>query len=120
MTYLGTLLFSVFDITNSANICIQASQCPLIWNVTFCPLHACERINTKLYWPCDCPRFSRHVFVLKALKEVLSLTPAAISGIGAAFTVPSAQAYITLFFSEPKAKAIALSYWAASGSVGFV
>jgi hypothetical protein len=25
-----------------------------------------------------------------------------------------------LFFSEPKAKAIALGYWAASGSVGFV
>ena len=120
MTYLGTSLFSVFDITNSANICIQASQCPLIWNVILCPVHACERVNTKLYWPCDRSRFSRHVFVLKALRGVLSLTPAAILGIGAAFTVPPAQAYITLFFSEPKAKAVALGYWAASGSVGFV
>ena len=116
----GYVTLSVFDIMNSANICIQASQCPLIWNVILCPLHTCERVNTQLYWPCDCPRFSRHVFVLKALKEVLSLTPAAILGIGAAFTVPSAQAYIVLFFSEPKAKAIALGYWAASGSVGFV
>ena len=41
-------------------------------------------------------------------------------GIGAAFTIPSAQAHIAIYFSDPKRKATALGYWGAAGSLGFV
>lgn len=70
--------------------------------------------------------FGMSFFALFTLVSALSpnfiglVIARAFQGIGAAFTVPSAQAYIALFFSEPKAKATALGYWAASGSVGFV
>lgn len=41
-------------------------------------------------------------------------------GIGAAFTIPSAQAHIAVTFTDPKQKAKALGFWGAAGSVGFV
>jgi len=42
------------------------------------------------------------------------------AGLAAAFTVPSAQAMIGHLFPEPKAHALALSWWGATGSMGFV
>ncbi|KAF4302306.1 hypothetical protein GTA08_BOTSDO09611 [Botryosphaeria dothidea] len=44
----------------------------------------------------------------------------AFQGIGAAFTIPPAQAHIALYFTEPAAKAKALGIWGASGSLGFI
>ncbi|KAH6665535.1 major facilitator superfamily-domain-containing protein [Halenospora varia] len=44
----------------------------------------------------------------------------AFQGIGAAFTIPSAQAHIAIHFTEPSKKARAIGIWAASGSVGFI
>ncbi|KDQ18863.1 hypothetical protein BOTBODRAFT_477605 [Botryobasidium botryosum FD-172 SS1] len=44
----------------------------------------------------------------------------ALQGIGAAFTIPSAQAHIGIYFPDPALKSKALGWWAASGSVGFV
>ena len=41
-------------------------------------------------------------------------------GIGAAFTIPPAQAHIAIYFTDPKKKVVALSYWGASGSLGFM
>ena len=40
--------------------------------------------------------------------------------IGAAFTIPSAQAHIALNFPDPKKKASALGFWGAAGSLGFI
>ncbi|KAH9210622.1 aminotriazole resistance protein [Leptodontidium sp. 2 PMI_412] len=44
----------------------------------------------------------------------------ALQGLAAAFTVPAAQAMIGHLFPEPKAHALALSWWGATGSMGFV
>ncbi|KAF2123885.1 MFS general substrate transporter [Dothidotthia symphoricarpi CBS 119687] len=44
----------------------------------------------------------------------------AFQGIGAAFTIPSAQAHIALHFSDPTKKAKALGIWGAAGSLGFI
>ncbi|KAL1306890.1 hypothetical protein AAFC00_005535 [Neodothiora populina] len=44
----------------------------------------------------------------------------AFQGIGAAFTIPSAQAHIALHFPSPAQKAKALGLWGASGSLGFI
>jgi MFS family permease len=44
----------------------------------------------------------------------------AFQGIGAAFTIPSAQAFISLTFPDPKSRAFALGIWGASASAGFV
>lgn len=44
----------------------------------------------------------------------------AFQGIGAAFTIPAAQAHIALYFSDPAQKAEALGIWGAAGSLGFV
>ncbi|GME22928.1 MFS general substrate transporter [Neofusicoccum parvum] len=44
----------------------------------------------------------------------------AFQGIGAAFTIPPAQAHIALHFTEPAKKAKALGIWGASGSLGFI
>ncbi|KAI9825370.1 MAG: hypothetical protein M1819_000536 [Sarea resinae] len=44
----------------------------------------------------------------------------AFQGIGAAFTIPSAQAHIALHFPVPAKKATALGFWGASGSLGFI
>lgn len=44
----------------------------------------------------------------------------AFQGIGAAFTIPSAQAHIAHYFSDPSQKAKALGIWGASGSLGFM
>lgn len=44
----------------------------------------------------------------------------AFQGIGAAFTIPSAQAHIALYFSQSAQKAKALGIWGASGSLGFM
>lgn len=41
-------------------------------------------------------------------------------GIGAAFTIPPAQAHIAIYFSDPKKKVRALGYWGAAGSLGFM
>ncbi|CAF9903178.1 MAG: hypothetical protein ALECFALPRED_000157 [Alectoria fallacina] len=41
-------------------------------------------------------------------------------GIGAAFTIPPAQAHIAIYFSDPKKKVTALGYWGAAGSLGFI
>ncbi|TVY21381.1 Puromycin resistance protein pur8 [Lachnellula arida] len=44
----------------------------------------------------------------------------AFQGIGAAFTIPSAQAHIAIHFPDPAMKASALGIWGASGSLGFI
>ncbi|EKG18555.1 Major facilitator superfamily [Macrophomina phaseolina MS6] len=44
----------------------------------------------------------------------------AFQGIGAAFTIPPAQAHIALHFTQPVRKAKALGAWGASGSLGFI
>lgn len=44
----------------------------------------------------------------------------AFQGIGAAFTIPPAQAHIALHFTQPVRKAKALGAWGASGSLGFM
>jgi MFS family permease len=44
----------------------------------------------------------------------------AFQGIGAAFTIPSAQAHVGLYFPDPKERAKALGIWGASGSLGFM
>ncbi|KAI0570020.1 hypothetical protein TUN199_06745 [Pyrenophora tritici-repentis] len=44
----------------------------------------------------------------------------AFQGIGAAFTIPSAQAHIALHFTDPARKAKALGIWSAAGSLGFI
>jgi len=44
----------------------------------------------------------------------------AFQGIGAAFTIPSAQAHIALYFTDPTQKAKALGIWGAAGSLGFI
>ena len=41
-------------------------------------------------------------------------------GIGAAFTIPPAQAHIAIYFTDPKKKVTALGYWGAAGSLGFM
>ena len=50
-------------------------------------------------------------------KQILRLTSL---GWAAAFTIPCAQAQIARVFPSPKAHAFALSWWGASGSMGFV
>ena len=42
------------------------------------------------------------------------------SGIGAAFTIPPAQAQIAIYFADPKKKVTAVGYWEAAGSLGFI
>ena len=44
----------------------------------------------------------------------------AFQGIGAAFTIPPAQAHIALYFTKPTEKAKALGIWGAAGSLGFI
>ncbi|OMP81789.1 Drug resistance protein, partial [Diplodia seriata] len=44
----------------------------------------------------------------------------AFQGIGAAFTIPPAQAHVALYFTEPAKKAKALGIWGAAGSLGFI
>lgn len=44
----------------------------------------------------------------------------AFQGIGAAFTIPPAQAHIALHFSDPAQKAKAIGIWGAAGSLGFI
>ncbi|KAK8235180.1 putative aminotriazole resistance protein [Phyllosticta capitalensis] len=44
----------------------------------------------------------------------------AFQGIGAAFTIPAAQAQLAVQFSDPARKAKALGIWGASGSLGFI
>ncbi|PQE13799.1 aminotriazole resistance protein [Rutstroemia sp. NJR-2017a BVV2] len=48
------------------------------------------------------------------------LVARALQGMAAAFTVPSAQAMVGHLFPKPKAHALALSWWGATGSMGFV
>lgn len=44
----------------------------------------------------------------------------AFQGIGAGFTIPSAQAHVAIYFPSPAERAKALGFWAAAGSVGFI
>ncbi|KAK2877849.1 hypothetical protein FQN49_001142 [Arthroderma sp. PD_2] len=44
----------------------------------------------------------------------------AFQGVGAAFTIPSAQAHIALCFPDPVKKARALGFWAVAAAVGFI
>ncbi|KAF4622658.1 hypothetical protein G7Y89_g14368 [Cudoniella acicularis] len=44
----------------------------------------------------------------------------AFQGIAAAFTIPAAQASVAHLFPEPRMRGLALSWWGASGSLGFV
>ena len=44
----------------------------------------------------------------------------AFQGIGAAFTIPAAQAHIALHFTDSSKKAKALGIWGAAGSLGFI
>ncbi|KAF3003886.1 hypothetical protein E8E14_008163 [Neopestalotiopsis sp. 37M] len=44
----------------------------------------------------------------------------ALQGVAAALTIPSAQAMVGHLFPTPKSHALALSWWGASGSMGFV
>ncbi|KAF2138805.1 uncharacterized protein K452DRAFT_290454 [Aplosporella prunicola CBS 121167] len=44
----------------------------------------------------------------------------AFQGVGAAFTIPPAQAHIALHFTDPTRKAKALGIWGAAGSLGFI
>ncbi|KAJ4386904.1 hypothetical protein N0V93_009803 [Gnomoniopsis smithogilvyi] len=48
------------------------------------------------------------------------LVSRALQGLAAAFTVPSAQAMIGHLFPDSKMHALALSWWGATGSMGFV
>ena len=44
----------------------------------------------------------------------------AFQGIGAGFTIPSAQAHVAIYFPDPARRAKALGVWAAAGSLGFI
>lgn len=44
----------------------------------------------------------------------------AFQGIGAGFTIPSAQAHVAIYFPTPAERAKALGFWAAAGSLGFI
>ncbi|EEQ31790.1 drug resistance transporter EmrB/QacA [Microsporum canis CBS 113480] len=44
----------------------------------------------------------------------------AFQGIGAGFTIPSAQAHVAIYFPSPAERAKALGFWAAAGSMGFI
>lgn len=54
-------------------------------------------------------------YIAVAIKHLRNIT-----GIGAAFTIPSAQAHIAVCFPEPAKKAQALGFWGVSGSLGFM
>ncbi|KJZ77121.1 hypothetical protein HIM_03442 [Hirsutella minnesotensis 3608] len=70
--------------------------------------------------------FGSYFFALFTL--VCALSPSfiglvvgrAFQGIGAGFTIPSAQAHVAIHFPSPAQRANALGFWAAAGSVGFI
>lgn len=70
--------------------------------------------------------FGAYLFALFTLLCALAPTfPAlvvgrAFQGIGAGFTIPSAQAHVAIHFPGPRARARALGFWAAAGSMGFI
>ncbi|KND89171.1 Puromycin resistance protein pur8 [Tolypocladium ophioglossoides CBS 100239] len=70
--------------------------------------------------------FGSYLFALFTLVCALAPTfPAlvvgrAFQGIGAGFTIPSAQAHVAIHFPGPAARARALGFWAAAGSMGFI
>ena len=70
--------------------------------------------------------FGSYLFALFTLLCALAPTfPAlvvgrAFQGIGAGFTIPSAQAHVAIHFPSPKERARALGFWAAAGSMGFI
>ena len=55
-----------------------------------------------------------------SLTKCLSNELTSLLGVGAAFTIPPAQAHIAIYFNDPKKKVIALGYWGAAGSLGFM
>ncbi|DAA78966.1 TPA_exp: Uncharacterized protein A8136_2751 [Trichophyton benhamiae CBS 112371] len=70
--------------------------------------------------------FGSYVFSLFTLVSALAPTFTALviarafQGIGAGFTIPSAQAHVAIYFPSPVERAKALGFWAAAGSVGFI
>ncbi|KAL7269490.1 hypothetical protein RUND412_007853 [Rhizina undulata] len=65
--------------------------------------------------------FALFTFVSALSQTFIALVIArAFQGIGAAFTIPSAQAHISIYFPDPKQKVTALGFWASSGSLGFI
>ncbi|KAK2606219.1 hypothetical protein QQS21_003390 [Conoideocrella luteorostrata] len=70
--------------------------------------------------------FGAYFFALFTLVCALSPTfiglviGRAFQGIGAGFTIPSAQAHVAIYFPGPEERAKALGFWAAAGSVGFI
>ncbi|KAK2839271.1 hypothetical protein FQN49_006305 [Arthroderma sp. PD_2] len=70
--------------------------------------------------------FGSYVFSLFTLVSALApnftalVIARAFQGIGAGFTIPSAQAHVAIYFPSPAERAKALGFWAAAGSVGFI
>ncbi|KAF4628704.1 hypothetical protein G7Y89_g9451 [Cudoniella acicularis] len=65
--------------------------------------------------------FALFTFVSALTPSFIGLIIArAFQGIGAAFTIPSAQAHIALYFSDPAKRARAVGVWAVSGTLGFI
>ncbi|GBF64297.1 efflux pump [Trichophyton mentagrophytes] len=72
--------------------------------------------------------FGSYFFSLFTLVSALAPTFTALAlviarafqGIGAGFTIPSAQAHVAIYFPSPGERAKALGFWAAAGSVGFI
>ncbi|KAM0803216.1 major facilitator superfamily domain-containing protein [Usnea florida] len=65
--------------------------------------------------------FALFTMVSALTPSFIGLTIArAFQGIGAAFTIPPAQAHIAIYFADPKKKVTALGYWGAAGSLGFI
>jgi len=58
--------------------------------------------------------------VLLRWVKYYSLIGALPIGIGAAFTIPCAQAHISLYFAEPKKKVRAVAIWGLFGTMGFM
>ncbi|OAL72142.1 transmembrane efflux protein [Trichophyton violaceum] len=69
--------------------------------------------------------FGSYVFSLFTLVSALAPTFTALviarafQGIGAGFTIPSAQAHVAIYFPSPAERAKALGFWAAAAGVGF-
>ncbi|KAI3325277.1 MFS general substrate transporter [Xylariaceae sp. AK1471] len=67
--------------------------------------------------------FAFNVFTLicaLAPNKIGFLIARALQGLAAAFTIPSAQAMTKHLFPDPKEHTIALGWWGATGSLGFV
>lgn len=115
--------YAVMSVTCAPqNLILLSSQSPpslIIWHDVLRPLLSRMRRGPVGYWFNYCACTSRYAPRL-LLSGVPSLICLASTGVGAAFTIPSAQAHIGIHFSDPAEKSVALGWWAAAGSVGFV